>query len=234
MPNIEASQRDVPLFEVVEHIVGDLGQVVLQFEDLDPTASGLLQAAEGDVGYEHVRARFGNCEALLPVDGAIVQAWDRALADLIKAARLGGLKVSGRASKGEDLKELRAGDFPTRAHNPFANALDLEVEYGGERSNSMVELEVLKAAQMVVSECCDRENERSERLPSDLSTPDRLKEALRILCVVNGNVLGQKICEAIVRESYPQDFDRKTFRAGFSSAFSYLKQGRGSRKYLGI
>jgi hypothetical protein len=133
MPKIEASQRDVPLFEVAEHIVGALGQVVLRYEDLDPTASGLLHAAEGDVGYEHVRALIGNWEAPLRVDHAIVQAWDRALADLIKAAGSGGLKVGGRASKGEDSKELRPGDFPTRAHNPFANALDLEVEFSGER-----------------------------------------------------------------------------------------------------
>jgi hypothetical protein len=92
MSDIKASQGDVPLFEVVEHIAGDLGQVVEQFEDLDPTASGLIRAAEGDVGYEHVRARIGNWEAPLPVDDAVVQAWDRALADLIKAAGSGGLR----------------------------------------------------------------------------------------------------------------------------------------------
>jgi hypothetical protein len=40
MANIETSQRDVPLFEVAEHIAGDLGQVAPQYEGLDHMESG--------------------------------------------------------------------------------------------------------------------------------------------------------------------------------------------------
>jgi hypothetical protein len=40
MANIETSRRDVPLFEVVEHIAGDLGQVAPQYEELDQMESG--------------------------------------------------------------------------------------------------------------------------------------------------------------------------------------------------
>jgi hypothetical protein len=42
---IEADRKSIPLFEVIEHIVGDLGQVALQYEDLGPKESGLLQTA---------------------------------------------------------------------------------------------------------------------------------------------------------------------------------------------
>jgi hypothetical protein len=73
--------------------------------------------------------------------------------------------------------------------------------------------------------------DRSERLPVDLSTPERLNEALRMLCVVDSRVLAQTECEKIVQNHYPQDFDRDALRTGFLNTFPYLKKGRGSRKY---
>ena len=132
MSDIKISQRDVPLFEVVEHIAGDLGQAALQFRDIT-LEEAIGRPPPEDIGYEHMRAWWGDWETPLPVDSAIVQVWDRALADLIKAVKAGSLKVSSRASKSEDLKELRSGNFPTKAHNPFSELLDLDAEYSGER-----------------------------------------------------------------------------------------------------
>jgi hypothetical protein len=85
MANIETSRRDVPLFEVVEHIAGDLGQVAPQYEELDQMESGWPGGEDDYVGLG--RAPAGNWEAPIPVDGGTVQAWDRALADLVGAVR---------------------------------------------------------------------------------------------------------------------------------------------------
>jgi hypothetical protein len=127
MANIEASQWDVPLFEVVEHIAGDLRQAVLQYEDLDHKGIGL--PAEVDFGDEFGRAPVGNWESPLPVDGAIVEAWDRALKDLIGAVRLGKLKVKGRRPGSQFLEAISPGDFAEVADNPIA---DLESTVGHE------------------------------------------------------------------------------------------------------
>ena len=110
MVDIEAYRTDVPLVEVVEHIVGEIGRPAYTLED-DPDNHNSYTIVE---------------------DESTKEAWDRALADLVRAVNAGHLRVSGRASKAEDLKELRAGDFPTRAHK-FAGPVDLEVEYSGER-----------------------------------------------------------------------------------------------------
>jgi hypothetical protein len=125
MPNTKRFREDVPLFEVVEHIVGDLGRPAYVLE----------------------QDQYHRDWDTIAVDETTKEAWDRALADLIKAVKAGDLKVSGRASKGEDLRELRAGDFPTKAHNPLAGLLDLDVEYSGER---VLEFDDVGAARIVV------------------------------------------------------------------------------------
>lgn len=255
MSDIKESWRDVPLLEVIEHIAGDLGQAVLQFKDITlEEATG--RPSPADIGYEHVRAWWGDWEAVMPSDDNAVRAWDHALADLIDAVRRADLRAKGRKPGSLFLETISPGDFAEVADNPIADLPStvwsegkLVLEFR-ETEATIVKSHPIGTPEMMWTDVCaksgaevlslwppdapNRENERSEQFPSDLSTPDRLKEALQILCVVNGNVLGQKRCEAIVRESYPQDFDRKTFRAGFSSAFSYLKQGRGSRKYRDI
>jgi hypothetical protein len=130
MSDIEASQRDVPLFEVVEHIAGDLGQVVLQYEKLDHTEIGWPAAVDfgGGLGL----APVGNWEAPLPVDGAIVQAWDRALADLIGAVFRAELRAKGRGPGSLFLEAISPGDFAEVADNPLAD-LDSTIGYEGKR-----------------------------------------------------------------------------------------------------
>lgn len=130
MANIKASQRDVPLFEVVEHIAGDLGQMVLQYEKLDHKEIGL--PATVDFGGELGRVPVGNWEAPLPVDGAIVHAWDRALADLIGAVRRAELRAKGRPPGSQFLEAISPGDFAEVASNPIAD-LDSTIGYEGKR-----------------------------------------------------------------------------------------------------
>jgi hypothetical protein len=119
MSEIKASHRDVPLFEVVEHIAGDLGQVALQYEELDHKEIGWPVAV--DFGDGLGRAPAGNWEAPLPVDGAIVQAWDRALADLICAVRRAELRAKGRGPGSLFLEAISPGDFAEVANNPIAD-----------------------------------------------------------------------------------------------------------------
>jgi hypothetical protein len=119
MSEIKASRRDVPLFEVVEHIAGDLGQVALQYQELDHKEIGWDIAV--DLGEGLGRAPAGNWEASLPVDGAIVQAWDRALADLIGAVRWAELRAKGRGPGSLFLEPISPGDFAELANNPIAD-----------------------------------------------------------------------------------------------------------------
>jgi hypothetical protein len=105
MAKITATRKDVPLYEVVEHIVGDRGR---------PT---------GDMPEEW--------DEVAP-DETINEAWDSALEKLIAAVRDGKLKVSGRRAGGKALKELRPGDFAEKAHNPFGD-LNLDIECSGKR-----------------------------------------------------------------------------------------------------
>jgi hypothetical protein len=130
MANIKASQRDVPLFDVVEHIAGDLGQVVLHYEELDHKDIGLPAAV--DFGGKLGRAPVGHWEAPLTVDGAIVHAWDRALADLIGAVRRAELMAKGRPPGSPFLEAISPGDFAEVADNPIAD-LDSTVGYEGKR-----------------------------------------------------------------------------------------------------
>jgi hypothetical protein len=117
---------------VVEHIVGDLGQVVLQYEDLDPKESGLPQAAGADFSDERVRAEFGNWEVLLPVDEATVLAWGGAWQKLSAAVRDGKLLVRGFRRGSEYSEEIKSEEFPELWHNRFSD-FDFNAEYGGHR-----------------------------------------------------------------------------------------------------
>jgi hypothetical protein len=126
---IEAERKSIPLFEVVEHIVGDLGKVVLQYEDLDPKESGLPQAAGADFSDERVRASFGNWEALLPVDEGTGLAWEGAWKKLSAAVRDGKLLVRGFRGGSEYSEEIKPEEFPELWDNRYSD-YDFNVEDG--------------------------------------------------------------------------------------------------------
>jgi hypothetical protein len=212
---------DVPLYQVVEHIVGDLRRPAY--------------VREQDQDYPSWYT--------IAVDEATKEAWGRALAELIKAARAGYLKVRGRASISDDLKELRAGDFPTKADNPFATSVDLEVEYSGERilqfddglarivgSGPNGGLRVLQT-----DLCADTLEEVEKLWPSAIRkspslTDDELDDVLRnIARERQGRVPSQNKCAELVQETYPQ-VTRDRVRGRFPHVFHGLKQGRGPRK----
>jgi hypothetical protein len=108
MANIEAYRKDVSLYEVAEHIVGDLGQ----------PAVVLVPTADDQEWVEPV------------VDRTTVEAWDRALKELVAAVRDGKLKVKGRRPGSGYLEEVTPGDLAEVADNPFAD-LCFTIEYSG-------------------------------------------------------------------------------------------------------
>jgi hypothetical protein len=98
MANIEAYRTDVPLYQVVEHIVGDLRRpAYVREQDQD----------------DHDRDTIAE-------DEATKEAWDRALKDLIGAVRLAKLKVRGRRPGSQLLEEISSGDFAEVVDNPLA------------------------------------------------------------------------------------------------------------------
>jgi hypothetical protein len=222
MANIERPRLDVPLFEVVEHIVGNLGPpaYVREQDQDDPDWDTIVE------------------------DEATKEAWDRALADLIKAVKAGDLKVSGRASESEDLKELRAGDFPTKAANPFAGLLDLEVENSGERILEFYDGGIAKIVAsgggfggfrvLQTDLRADSWDEVLKLWPSGtrrgLELADaELDEVILGIVQREGRVPSQNECAGIVRVDYPQ-VPRDRVRNRVAHLFPDLKQGRGSRK----
>jgi hypothetical protein len=127
---IEADRKSIPLFEVIEHIVGDLGQVALQYEDLGPKESGLLQTAGEEFSGARVPLPPGAWQVLLPVDEAIVSAWEGAWKKLRVAVRDGKLPVRGFRGGSEFSEEIKPEEFPELWHNRYSD-FDLNVEYGG-------------------------------------------------------------------------------------------------------
>jgi hypothetical protein len=240
MANIKPSQPDVPLFEVVEHIVGDLGQVVLQYEDLDPKEIGLPQAAGVDFSDDRVRAWLGNWEAPLPVDGAIVQAWDHAWRKLSAAVKDGGLPVRGFKSGREFLDEVKAAEFPEIWHNPFSD-LNFNVECSGNqffdfdaankarilKSQFMVAPTVIWTSLYAISGADVLKLWPAGKAPR--LTDDQLGAVILNLVDQLGYIPSQNKCAEIVLKDYPQE-GRDRVRKLFVDLFPGLKQGRGSRK----
>jgi hypothetical protein len=107
MANIEESRKSVPLYEVVEHIVGDLDHLVAS------------------------RRR------------AKIAAWDRALKELIDAARHPKLKVRGFRAGREESEAVPLEEFAEVADNPFAD-FDFDAEYSGKRILEFDEVYVAK------------------------------------------------------------------------------------------
>jgi hypothetical protein len=127
---IEAERKGIPLFEVLEHLVGDLGQMVLQYEDLDPKESGLPQAAGADFSDERVRAWVGNWEALLPVDEATGLVWEGAWKKLSAAVRDGKLLVRAFRGGSEYSEEIKPEEFPKLWDNRYSDSY-FNVDGGG-------------------------------------------------------------------------------------------------------
>jgi hypothetical protein len=240
MANIKASQPDVPLFEVVEHIVGDVGQVVLQYEELDPKESGLPQAAGVDLSDERVRAWVGNWEALLPVDGAIVQAWDHAWQKLRAAVRDGSLPLRGFKSGSEFLEEVKAAEFPEIWNNQFS-ASNFDVECSGNlffdfdaannarilKSQSIVAHKVIWTSLYAISGTDVLKlwpARKAQRL-----TDDQLRVVILNLVERLGCIPSQNKCAEIVLKDYPQE-GRDRVRELFVDLYPRQKQGRGPRK----
>jgi hypothetical protein len=113
MANIE-SRKSVPLYEVVEHKVGDLGDRPVDFIEDHPV---------NQADPEH----YGPV-----VDRLTVEAWDRALGELISAVRYGKVRLRGLRAGSEISEEMPPGEFAEEAHNPFAD-FDLGIEYSGKR-----------------------------------------------------------------------------------------------------
>jgi hypothetical protein len=114
MPNIKATRKDVPLYEVAEHIVGDLERPAYVLNH-DPDEEDW-------------------CELVLdePTIEALDQAWGRALSELIAAIRETKMEVSGCRAGIEKSEQLPPKESPELAHNPFGD-LNLDVEYSGKR-----------------------------------------------------------------------------------------------------
>jgi hypothetical protein len=128
---IEVERKSIPLFEVVEHIVGDLGRAVLQYEDIEE--SGTTQVAGMDFRDQRARrALVGNWEVLLPIDEATGLAWEGAWKKLSAAVRNGKLLVRGFPGGSKYSEEIKSEEFPELWHNRFSD-FDFNVEYGGRR-----------------------------------------------------------------------------------------------------
>jgi hypothetical protein len=93
MANIEASQPDVSLYDVAEHIVGYRSEDISEEEWNGPV-----------------------------FDKRTIEAWDRALKHLIAAVRDGRLKVRGRRLGSNHSEELQPDAFDDlKVCNPFAD-----------------------------------------------------------------------------------------------------------------
>jgi hypothetical protein len=240
MSDIKTSQRDVPLFEVVEHIAGDLGQAALKFKDIT-LEEAIGRPPPEDIGYEHVRAWWGNWEAPLPVDGAIVHAWDRALKDLIGAVSLANLKVKGRRLGSQFLEAISPGDFAEVADNPLA---DFDSTNGCEGKRvlefndtkvTIIRVQPIGApAVLWIDVCAESGAEVLKLWPSATGkgvrlTDDELDDVIRKIIDRKGYVPSQNKCADIVRADYPQ-VPRDHVRNRLSHVCPGLKQGRGPRK----
>jgi hypothetical protein len=116
MANIEAYRKDVPLYEVAEHIVGDLGDLPVDF-----MKNFIKNHPENQADPEH----YGPV-----VDRLTVEAWDRALGELISAVRDGKVRLRGFRAGSEISEEMPPIEFAEEAHNPFAD-FDLGIDHSG-------------------------------------------------------------------------------------------------------
>jgi hypothetical protein len=127
MANIEELRKCVPLYEVVEHIVGDLGR----------PAVVLVQAEDKFEDWIEQKLKVRGLPAgrwqMPVVDGPTIEAWDRALNELIDAARHPKLKVRGFRAGREESEAVPPEEFAEVADNPFAD-FDFDAEYSGKRT----------------------------------------------------------------------------------------------------
>lgn len=242
MSKIEAERKSIPLFEVVEHIVGDLGQIVLQYEDIGPKESGLLQTAGEEFSGARVPAPRSTWQVLLPVDGAIVSAWEGAWKKLSAAVRDGELPVRGFRGGSEFSEEIKPEEFPELWHNRYSD-FDLNVEYCGHRFLEFDEFdkaEIRKgysigASAVIWAGLYAVSGAEVLRLWPSVSrrdfelTDDELDDVIRKIVEREGRVPSQNECADFVRADYPR-VTRDRVRDRLAQMFPDLKQGRGSRK----
>jgi hypothetical protein len=118
MANIEALRKDVPLYEVVEHILGDRGQ-----------QTDAMPEEWDDLAF----------------DETVVKAMDSALADLIRSIKDGLLKVNGRREGNWDRESVPSGLFVNIAGiNPLAD-IDIDIEDSGKAKGGGIKQENGKA-----------------------------------------------------------------------------------------
>jgi hypothetical protein len=128
MASIEATGRSVPLYQVVEYIASDPRQVALQFTDIT-LEEAIGRPFPADIGYEHVRAWWGDWNAVMPSDDTVVRAWDDAWEKLNAAVREGRLVVRGFRNGSKTSEQVPKAEFPELWINPLSG---LDTEYSGE------------------------------------------------------------------------------------------------------